>query len=340
MKVPPEILAVERPKNTVVFPYGKNKDRYGVRTRKGCIYDKGRRKPINGEVIGHIVNGAFVPKEQPDSAQIIPVSHAPVDLKDWGTVILCDRVCSSLLTELESIYAREDAVKIYCCAILRVCVPGITDSRLKDGYEECWLSELYPGVSLSKNVISDFWHSLGRAYSRINKFMLLRVDTVEHGDHLLVDGTLKSNESKVNSLSDFSRKARTKGTKDISLLYAFDLEKQEPICCKCFSGGTVDSVAYDAFISENKITKGIIVGDKGFPSSVAAEQFAANKNLHYLNPLKRNSKFIKDYNLHEYEGQLETDSCILYKRVYVERVKKWLYAFRDTRQAQIGRAHV
>lgn len=53
---------------------------------------------------------------------------------------------------------------------------------------------------------------------------------VGQGHHLLVDGTLKSNESGVNTLSDFSRKARVKGSRDISVIYAFNLEKKEPVC--------------------------------------------------------------------------------------------------------------
>ncbi|UNT94318.1 hypothetical protein [Allobaculum sp. Allo2] len=47
-------------------------------------------------------------------------------------------------------------------------------------------------------------------------------------DHLLIDGTLKSNDSRQNTLSEFSRKARLKGRRDISVLYAFDLEKWSP----------------------------------------------------------------------------------------------------------------
>lgn len=52
----------------------------------------------------------------------------------------------------------------------------------------------------------------------------------EHGHHLLVDGTLRSDESGVNTLSDFSRKARTKRSRDISVIYAFDMKKKKPVC--------------------------------------------------------------------------------------------------------------
>ena len=41
-------------------------------------------------------------------------------------------------------------------AILRVCYPGIKDYELKEQYDNCFLSELYPGVALSRNTVSDF----------------------------------------------------------------------------------------------------------------------------------------------------------------------------------------
>lgn len=89
--------------------------------------------------------------------------------------------------------------------------------------------------------------------------------------HLLVDGTLKSDESSVNSLSDFSWKAKIKGRRDISVLFAFDLEEMELVCSKCFPGNMLDATSYESFITENRLTKGIIVADKGFPESAAHE---------------------------------------------------------------------
>ena len=94
--------------------------------------------------------------------------------------------------------------------------------------------------------------------------MQIRTANVKESHHLLVDGTLKSNESRINTLSDYSRKALKKGTRDISVLYAFDLEEKEPICSKCYPGNMLDLTAYENFITENNITQGIIVGDKGF----------------------------------------------------------------------------
>ena len=330
MTIPDSILNVKRPVNTVVIAYGKNKDLYAVRERVGCKYVSGRRVPVNGPTVGHIIDGEYVPKT---SEQNIPVSMSPVDLKDWGNIQLCDNVSRSLYDELCKVYNKNDALKLYCISILRVCYPGIKDYELKETYDNSFLSELYPTVSLSKNTVSEFWSNLGKAYSKICSYMKLRVDSVENSHHVIVDGTLKSNESKINSLSNFSRKAKTKGTRDISVLYAYDLEKKEPICSKCFPGNMLDFTVYEAFISENAIKKGIIVGDKGFPSSSAEKHFIQNNDLHYFNPLKRDSKYIDEYDLHTYESQLPENEIILYKKVYIEKENKWLYSFRDTSKA-------
>jgi len=330
MPIPKEVLNVSRPKNTVVIAYGKNKDLYAVRQRVGCRNDNGRHLPVNGPTIGHIVDLTYVPL---DSTVPLDVSVAPIDLKDWANVVLCDREFKGILGELTVIYSSPDAMKIYCIAILRVCNPGIKDNELKEAYETSFLSEIYPGVPLSKNTVSTFLNDLGKACSRIVKFMRNRTAAVAMDHHLLVDGTLKSDESKVNSLSEFSRKARTKGTRDISVLYAFDLEEMEPVCSKCFPGNMLDATSYSDFIRENHITKGIIVADKGFPESAAHEQFEANSDLHYLNPVKRNSKLIERHNMLDFTGILSGYEGITYRKEKCTGTNKWLYSFRDSRKA-------
>ena len=65
MPIPKDILNVKRPKNTVVICYGKNKDHYAVRQRVGCEYKDGRHLPKNGPTIGHIIDGKYIPIEEP-----------------------------------------------------------------------------------------------------------------------------------------------------------------------------------------------------------------------------------------------------------------------------------
>lgn len=330
MPIPQDILSVPRPKNTVVIAYGKDKSLFAVRQRVGCRNDNGRHLPVNGPTIGHIIDGAYIPidKKEPDN-----VSASPIDLKDWANVVLCDRLFLDIRDELSVVYSQTDLMKIYCISILRVCDPGIKNYELKEAYETSFLSELYPGIALSKNTVSTFLNDIGKAVSKIVRFMQNRTAAVSMDHHLLIDGTLKSDESKVNSLSDFSRKARTKGTRDISVLYAFDLEAMEPVCSKCFPGNMLDATSYIAFISENKITKGIIVGDKGFPESAAHEHFEKNEDLHYLNPIKRNSKLIERHGMLDFTGILPGYEGITFRKEKCNGTDKWLYSYRDSYKA-------
>ena len=87
MPIPKEILDVERPKNTVVIVYGKNKNLYAVRQRIGCKNINGRHVPVNGPTIGHIVNGVYVPNDTNTNSN---VSSGAVDLKEWAEIELCD----------------------------------------------------------------------------------------------------------------------------------------------------------------------------------------------------------------------------------------------------------
>jgi len=255
-------------------------------------------------------------------------------LKDWANYTFCHAMFHNILEDLRHHYHYDDAIKIYIIAIIKVCYPGAKDYEIQFRYEESFLSEIFPGVSLSRTTVSRLMNDLGKAYSKIVAFMRERTERVETGHHLLIDGILKTNDSKVNTLSNFSRKSRIKGQKEISVLYSFDLELMEPICCKCFPGNMIDGRSYSSFISENGIKRGLIVADKGFPANAAEEEFRNNPDLHYLNPIKRNSKFISTHKLYDYEGILEGyEGGITFKKAKCIGVNKWLYSFRDTSKA-------
>lgn len=331
MATPKDILAVKRPKNTVVVTYGKDRNLYAVRQRVGCRRVGGRNLPVTGPTIGHIVDGKYVAlaDEKPKVASV----GSTVDLKDWADVAMCERCFSDMLDELCEVYRPEDALKFYCIAVLRVCHPGVKDCELAEHYANSFLSIVHPGVALSKNTVSTFHKNAGKSLSMIVRFMRNRAARVGENEHVLVDGTLKTNTSTVNSLSDFSRKARIKGGCDISVLQAFNLEKMEPVCSKCFPGNMLDVTAYEAFIRENGVTDGILVGDKGFPSSAIEKPLADNVRLHFLNPIKRNARFIETHGMLKFEGKLPGYEGVVYKKVKCKGGKKWLYSFRDIKTA-------
>ena len=326
MAIPEEIRNVARPKNTIVVKRGNGPLQYAVVERVGCKRVGESNIPVNGYTVGHIIDGSFV-------AISDQVAQRKTELKDYADVVLIDSVSRSLLDELYAVYAASDALKIYGMALLRVCYPGVPCSRLSHYYESSWVSILFPSLPLGRNTVSSFLQNLGKSYSLIVSFMRNRVNSLAGGQHhIAIDGTLKEDNSSVNSLSHYSRKARVKGTMDITVVFAYDVDLREPVCSKVFAGNVLDSVSYQRFLSENGLKQGIVMADKGFPKKAAQDAFAASQGLHWLNPIKRNDKRIASHDMYSFTGMLDDrNRDILFKKEKLEDC--YLYAFYDRKRA-------
>lgn len=278
--VPENIRKVERPTNTVVAPSSKE-GVYLVRERKG--FKNGM--PVNGKVIGHIIDGKYVSKDRLPKR----LSLRDITYKYYGKTAFADGVGKDLLGSLEAVYDESDSKKIYCIALLRSVFGGVKDYQIEDRYQKSFVSQFYPGVSLSRNVVCNLISGLGKDYKGISAFMENRVKAiVEDETNVLIDGMLKQNTSSVNTFSGFSYKGRIKGIADISIIYAVDAETREPICMKVYKGNLPDFSNYKDFLEEFKVKKGLIIGDKGFPFDNSQDTFRDGR-VGFIRPLKRNS---------------------------------------------------
>jgi len=330
MTVPAEIRAVPRPINTVVIKTGKpGPYEYSVKERKKPVYRKGQTpSPRNGATIGHIFNGKFVPKSK-------PVTASEPESLSYGPSALLYSVSSDIFEDLCQCFNLKDSCLIMTIAMLRVIRPKIPNGRLQSRYSRDFISVYYPNMTLSKNKVGDFLEGLGASISRQQGFFKSRLQRVAVTDHIAIDGTLKQNTSMVNDLSAFSRKARVKGCKDISILYAYNIETMEPLCCEVFPGNCIDATAYHQFVTNNGITKGIIVADKGFPSSKISQHLKQNKNLHFLTPVKRNDARIRKYEMTKFTGVLDGIQTEVYYKKQQLSQGQYLYAFKDAHTAAL-----
>lgn len=115
---------------------------------------------------------------------------------------------------------------------------------------------------------------------------------------------------------NFPNKATVKGCKEVSVIYAYDIEAMEPICAEVFPGNSIDASSYNVFIRNNDIRKGIIISDKGVLPSKIQEELKGRLDLHFLTPIKRNDVRITNNHMLEFEDVLEgvTDH-VLYKKL-------------------------
>ena len=319
MAVPKEILQVERPKNTVVKKSGNHF--YVVsRTSK---YVNGRRLPVDLETIGKIIDGKFVPKTY-------PISFKQIDIKDYGQVALISKFSKDILDNLLKHFHDIDAFKIYTIALLRSIYHDCNNNNLSFYYDTSYVSVAHPNIHLGEKTISKFLDLMGRNYGKINSYLRAKLDELSSDSEIIIDGTLKTNNSKVNAFSEFSRKGKIKHSKDISLIYAFNSITKEPVISKVYSGNTIDSSAFKDFIKDFSLNKGLIMGDKGFLTNENYELLCQNSNLKFLFPIKRNLKEIKILDLLNYEGILDfKEEKVLYKKTKINE-NLYYYAFKNT----------
>ena len=252
MAIPKEILSVSRPSSTVVKYRG---GRYVVIKRTSRR--KGKRVvPVDVGMVGEILDGRFV-EGKPE------VRRKRIDLKDYGEVTLCNNMGRDLFDELRAVWPLNDAKRLYAIALLRAAYGDVKNRDLQMHYETSFASEMYPGVHLSEQAVSAFLLETGQAYSLIVQFMRNRVKKFA-GQNIVIDGMLKDYNSHTGSMSEFSRKGAKKGSKDISILYAFSPEQMEPIAAKPYAGNMLDQTVVGNFVTEYKIEKGLMIFDKGF----------------------------------------------------------------------------
>lgn len=321
-KIPDEIKAVERPKSTVVKQYG---DRYLVikRTSKRV---NGKPRPVDLGTIGEIIDGKYVEIRKEPRRQS---AERKVDVKDYGQFAVCNTSAGDLFQKLAAVFEIKTAKQLYVIALLRAANPGIRNRDIQMAYETSWASEAYPGLPLSENVISNLLLNVGMEYSLIVKFMRERVKSLT-GKRVVIDGVLKDNNSVTNTFSEYSRKARTKGSEDISMLYAYDLDSQEPVAVKVYPGNMLDLTSLENFVIEMQFRANTFIFDKGFFNKEVFEKLD-KMGLDYIAPLKSSNKLIAEY------GMLDgictplkgyADGTVLYKKTKTKE-GMFLYAYRD-----------
>lgn len=322
MPIPAEILAVERPKSTRVKKSG---DRWLV-IKRTCRREGKRNIPVDLGTIGEIINGKYVEiRKEP--------RKRAVDVKDYGQVSLCDRCAGGMLQDLADVWDIADAKKLYCIAVLRAAYGDIRNRDLRLQYETSFLSDMIPGVGLSENTVSAFLDDIGRGLGSITEFMNNRLKAHSTAT-VIVDGMLKDYNSKMSSMSEFSRKGAKKGSRDLSLIYAYSPELREPLAARPFPGNMLDSTAIGEFMTDTKIERGLMIVDKGFHNDSVFEAIDKKEGMEYLIPLKRNSRLIARYGMDKPVEHLAgyKDGVVLFRKTRMDN-GKWLYAFRDPNTA-------
>ena len=178
MGVPQDIRAVPRPKNTVVIDTGgKGPLRYCVRERNKAVRTAKGFQPRNGKVIGHIVDGAFVPVSSRMKAK---------ERRTLGCALLAADLGADLRARLAAHLGDKDADLVLALASLGLLHPDLGEDLRAAQYKASLASLVFPGLDLSEKSIhalyakigkkgaDELFRSLGQAYgSDTSSYLLL-----------------------------------------------------------------------------------------------------------------------------------------------------------------------
>ena len=324
MGVPADIRAVPRPTNTIVVDSGRETvNRYAVLKRAYVKYiPKGNPQPRNGKVVGHIINYKYVPIPE------INIYSGPTKLQ-YGLSTLIKNLTEDVYEDLLKIFPASHAASIMAIASLKIIHKNCPDQLLSTNYKRTFLTKYFPGVPLSKNFVSTLYGKIGMDDAKREEFYKLRIARVENDHHVLIDGMLKTDNSILNDLSRLSFKSKNKKSKYISIMYAYDVELEEPVCAQVFAGNKIDTTVFPAFLKKNHVERGVLIGDKAFPKKKILEILKEYPDIGYLFPLKNNDKRISQYNMTKFDGIIKgIRDIVYYKKVKISD-RNYLYSFRN-----------
>lgn len=154
MGVPQEIRAVPRPKNTVVIDTGgKGPLRYCVRERNKAVRTAKGFQPRNGKVIGHIVDGAFVPVSSRMKAK---------ERRTLDCALLAADLGADLRARLAAHLGDKDADLVLALASLGLLHPDLGEDLRAAQYKASLASLVFPGLDLSEKSIHALYAKIGK----------------------------------------------------------------------------------------------------------------------------------------------------------------------------------
>jgi transposase len=191
--------------------------------------------------------------------------------------------------------------------------------RMELHYEHSYLSEIFAGLNLSKNRLTDLLRIIGKDRGKIVSFMK---QFVSGNGHILFDATnIVSKSEKMNiNLSGYNSK--NEYDPQINLLYAFSRDDKTPVYYRVIPGNIREVTALKLSVEESGVRDMVVVADKGFGSQTNLEMMD-EAGLQYIIPLKRNSQWF-DKSVLEQGDKGKFDGYFLWQKRIIWHYSKTL----------------
>ena len=277
-RIPPEIARHRKPGTQIKCIRG-----HYYLTKVTSRWDpvaKKVRKVYQGH-LGTVTADGFVPRRS---------VRRPADAKTYSKEFGATWAVSELTGDIHEALRRHfpaDADWLYVTALLR-CVRHCAMRYTEHFYGVSYLSERFPGLSLSSPSLSNLMTALG--FRRAQMVAFMREFVPEKDAYMLFDGTAMVCNSR--NIYEAQRGYNSHGCHDpqINLMYAAAIRQERlmPVFYKRYPGSVRDVSAFENMRNEMGARNYIAVCDKGFVK--AKDQAKLEEmGLPYIAPLRRNS---------------------------------------------------
>ncbi|MCL1919421.1 MAG: transposase [Peptococcaceae bacterium] len=242
--------------------------------------EKGRAQKITSAYLGRITEeGLVAPKGQK------AIEKPSVTVKEYGASNFLTDVGKDILEKLRSIFP-EYAEMLFTVAAIRV-MERCPFKRMELHYDYSFLSEMFKGLNLSKNRLTEFLRTIGKDREKISSFLS---QFISGSGHILFDATnILSKSSKMN-INRNGYSSKKEYDPQVNLLYAFSREDKTPVYYRLVPGNIREVTALKLAVEESGIRDMVVVADKGFGSQNNLDMMD-DTSLQYIIPLKRNSQW-------------------------------------------------
>jgi transposase len=307
----PEWVTKWKTKGTHVTRQG---DRYYLnRVHSEWNREKGRAQLITDEYLGRITpDGLIEPKYKRMMKR-----YDQISVKEYGASSLLMHLSEDIRVALKDNFPEWREIFVFSCMRL---IHTTTIKNLEFHFENSYLSDVLE-VSTYPKHIGEMLRNIGMDRTAIIRFMRA---FLSKSRYLAVDLTsvISLSEGVISAM--LGHDSNNSHLPIVQLLLLFNIEDKEPSYYRILSGSITSVMSISSTMEESEISNIVLVGDTGFFSSGNVEDLE-EKNIHYILPLKSNSRLIP-YDREMKRYFLYEDRPVWYT---LSPGKKSLYTFQD-----------
>lgn len=213
------------------------------------------------------------------------VAHQDISVKEYGASnILSDFLGGDIIKKLQSCFP--DTWQTITVLALQKLIKQAPLKNMEFHYQESYLSEVYPGLSLSKNSLTSFIAHLSSQEASMKQF---KKSMLEGSEHIVFDITHIISQASNMDINLQGYNSKQELEPQVNLFYLFSTDKRMPAYYRILPGNISGMKALKHTIDEAGLTACTLIGDKGFGSQENLAQLE-EIGLRYILPLRRNNK--------------------------------------------------